>query len=67
MANRRGRRTAEELKNVSTADMTPAEYKRSDTPGTYVVETATGRYTVSGLHTAEAVQRTVGGTIRKAV
>jgi hypothetical protein len=63
--NKRGRRTVEELKSVSTADMTPAEYKRSDTPGEYVIDVPGARYTANGLHSAEAIQQTVGGTIRK--
>jgi len=65
MANKRGRRTRKELENVSTADMTPAEYERSDTQGTYVVEAGGARYVLNGLHSAKVVQRTTGGTIRK--
>jgi hypothetical protein len=65
MSKRRGRRTAEELENVSTADMTPAEYERSDTPGAYMVEAPGQRITVSGLHSAKVVAKTISGTIRK--
>lgn len=62
---KRGRRSAEELKNVPTSDMTPDEYDRSNTPGTYQVRTKGARYTVTGLHSANAVQRKVGGEIKK--
>lgn len=62
---RRGRRTREQLANVPTSGMTPAEYERSDTPGTYVIKTDGARYTVSGLHSAKAVQAKTGGTIER--
>jgi hypothetical protein len=43
------------LADVPTWDMTPAEYERSDTPGTYWVVTERGaRLVVSGLHSAKA-------------
>lgn len=53
--NKRGKRTLAELADVPTHDMTPAEYRRSDTPGTYRVVTGQGSHlTVSGLHSAKA-------------
>lgn len=40
---------------MPTNEMTPAEYRRSDTPGTYRVVTERGTHlTVSGLHSAKA-------------
>lgn len=61
----RGRRSREELKSVPTHDMTPEEYKRSDTPGTYEVITKGAKYVVSGMHSARAIAKTTGGEIRK--
>ena len=65
MANKRGKRTREELANVPTWDMTPAEYERSDTPGTYEVNMPGGSVLiVSGMHTAKAAAGPKG-TYRK--
>lgn len=59
------RRSLEELKNVSTAHMTPEEYRRSDTPGVYDVVDASGtRMRASGLHSAKVLAGE-GGTITR--
>jgi hypothetical protein len=62
---RRGRRTAKQLENVSTADMTPAEYERSDIPGTFIVEAPGVRIKVSGMHSARAVAATYSDAVIK--
>lgn len=60
----RGKRTRKQLEGVSAADMTPAEYKRSDTPGRYEVTLKGTKIIVSGLHSAKAVAGK-NGTYRK--
>lgn len=58
-------RTRKQLVGVPTNEMTPAEYRLTDTPGAYEVTTAKGtRIRVEGLHSAEAVAGD-GGTIKK--
>jgi hypothetical protein len=57
---KRDRQTRDEL-----VGMKPSQYKNTDTPGTYVVSKGSVEYTVSGLHSAEAVAGT-DGTIKKA-
>lgn len=54
---KRGRRSVEELKHVPTSDMTPAEYDRSNTPGTYLVEYDNVRVKVTGMHSANVVNK----------
>lgn len=58
--SKRGRRSIEELKNVSTADMTPAEYRRSDDNHTYEVSMGGAKYIVKGKHSAAAVAGKTG-------
>jgi hypothetical protein len=53
--SKRGRRTIEELKNVPTHDMTPAEYRRSDDDVDYTVTLDGAKYHVHGIHSAKAI------------
>jgi hypothetical protein len=52
----RRERTVEELAGVSTAEMTPAEYRKTDDDHHYRVITDRGtEIRVHGIHSAEAV------------
>jgi hypothetical protein len=52
----RRERTVEELAGVSTAQMTPAEYRKTDDDHHYQVITEQGtEIRVHGIHSAEAV------------
>jgi hypothetical protein len=64
---RRGRRTREQLKNVPTSDMTPAEYDRSNDDHDYIVRLPgdPSEYHVHGIHSARAVAGRHGTYERK--
>jgi hypothetical protein len=62
----RRERSVEELAGVSTAEMSPAEYRKTDDDHHYIVTTARGtEIRVHGINSARAVAGTGGTFIRE--